>query len=45
LPWSLEEREEWEAALKEEHRSIERAKTYELVDRPKDRRSLGVSMF
>ena len=40
LALKSEEREEWEAALKEEHRSIERAKTYELVDRPKDRKVL-----
>ena len=35
-----EDKDQWEATLREEHRSIERAKTYELVERPKGKKVL-----
>ena len=35
---------QWEAPLREEHRSIERAKTYELVERPKGKKVLRTSV-
>ena len=40
LALQSEHKAEWEQALAEEHRSIEKAGTYELVDRPKGRKIL-----